>query len=147
MEKEKIKLTAIFDNEIFEKHISPFGRDIYLHDFPDFTEKELVVRDRSRNKEEVLESIYGSGKNIIVKLNSILEKLVFKPYGTHKNLGGLLYHCIDTSINGSNGLFIDIILKGLNEIWIGMDKSLFESPHQIGNEAKTLIDEKIPNEK
>lgn len=141
--KEKIELTAIFDREVFENHSSPFGRNISLHDFPDFTEKELVVRDRSRNQEEVLESIYGSEKNIIVKLYSRLEKLVFKPYGTHKNLGGFLYYCND----GSGGLFIDIILKGLNEIWIGMDKSLFESPHQIGNEAKTLIDEKISNEK
>ena len=143
MEKEKIKLTAIFDSEIFEKHVSPFGRDMSTNDFPDFTDKELVVRDKSKDKEEVLESIYGSEKNIIVKLYSRLGELVFNPYGTHKNLGGFLYYCND----GSEGLFIDIILKGLNEIWIGMDKSLFESPHQIGNEAKTLIDEKISNEK
>lgn len=147
MEKEKIKLTAIFDIEIFEKHVSPFGRDMSTNDFPDFTDKKLVVRDKSRDKEEVLEFILGSGKNVIVKLDSRLGELVFQPYGTHKNLGGLLYYCSDNSISGGKGLFIDIILKGLNEIWIGMDKSLFESPHQIGNEAKTLIDEKISNEK
>lgn len=126
MEKEKIKLTAIYDSDIFENHISPFGRDISPNDFPDFTDKELVVRDKSRNKEEVLKSICGSGKNIVVKLNSRLEKLVFKPYGIHKNLGGFLYCCNDSSINGSKDLFIDIILNGLNEIWIGIDKSLLK---------------------
>lgn len=126
MEKEKIKLTAIFDREIFEKHSNPLVKDISRCDFPDFTDKELVAKDKYKDKEEVLESICGSGKSVVVKLNSRLEKLVFKPYGIHKNLGGFLYCCNDSPINGSKELFIDIILNGLNEIWIGMDKSLFK---------------------
>lgn len=35
MEKEEIKLTAIFDREIFEKHYNPLVRDISRCDFPD----------------------------------------------------------------------------------------------------------------
>lgn len=134
MEKENIELTVIYDRDIFYDHIIPFGRDISPYDFPDLTEKELVVKNN--HKEEVLEPI---GKNIILKLGSKFGKLMFKPYGTHESLGGFLYH------NESNGLFIDIILNGLNEIWIGVDRS---TPLIKSNEgAKTLIDEKISNEK
>jgi hypothetical protein len=140
MEKEKIELSVIYDRDIFCNNIIPFDKDISPCDFPDFTGKELVVKNKC--KEEALKSI---GKNIILKLGSKFGELVFKPYGTHDSLGGFLYHCRDNSINGSNGLFIDIILNGLNEIWIGIDKSTLLIESNEG--AKTLIDEKISNEK
>lgn len=129
MEKEKIELTAIYDssNILLEKHAKPFSKEISPYDFPDFTEKELVVKSKSENgKIEDLEFLSGDGKNIIAKLDFGLGETVFKPYGTHDSLGGLLYYCRDISINGSNGLFICILLNGLNEIWIGIDKLLFE---------------------
>ena len=135
MEKEKIELTVIYDRDIFYDHIIPFGKDS-PYDFPDFTGKELVVKNN--HKEEILESI---GKNIILKLGPKFGELVFKPYGTHESLGGFLYHCRDNSIDDSNGIFIDIILNGLNEIWIGIDKSTLLIESSEG--AKTLIDEKI----
>ena len=140
MEKEKIGLNAVYDRDIFCNHIIPFGKDISPYDFSDFTENEFVIKNKSR--EDVIKSISGSGKNIVVKLDFSLEELVFKPYGTHKNLGGFLYYC-DTSMNNGNGIFICILLNGLNEIWVGVDKSTIQS----NNEAKTLIDEKISNEK
>jgi hypothetical protein len=129
MEKEKIELTAIYDSSsiLSEKYAKPFSKEISPYDFPDFTDKELVVKSKSEDgKIEDLEFLSGDGKNIIAKLDFGLGEAVFKPYGTHDSLGGLLYYCRDISINGSNGLFICILLNGLNEIWIGIDELLFE---------------------
>ena len=131
MEKGKIELTAIFDKNVFDKNTIPFGKDISPYDFPDFTDKELVVKSKSKDgEEELLEFLSGDGKNIVAKLDFGLGESVFKPYGTHESLGGLLYYCRDVSINGSNGLFLCILLNDLNEIWIGVDKIFFEEyPH------------------
>ena len=129
MEKEKIELTAIYDssNILLEKYAKPFGKEISPYDFPDFTDKELVVKSKSEDgKIEYLEFLSGDGKNIIAKLDFGLGEAVFKPYGTHDSLGGFLYYCRDISINGSNGLFICILFNCLNEIWVGIDKLLFE---------------------
>ena len=128
MEKEKIELTAIYDSSLLSgKYAKPFSKEISPYDFPDFTDKELVVKSKSEDgKIEDLEFLSGDGKNIIAKLDFGLGEAVFKPYGTHDSLGGLLYYCRDISINGSNGLFICILLNGLNEIWIGIDKIFFE---------------------
>lgn len=124
----KIKLTAIYEgNALLEKYAKPFGKEISPYDFPDFTDKELVIKSKSENGEdEVLKFLSGDGKNIVAKLDFGLGEAVFKPYGTHDSLGGLLYYCRDISINGSNGLFICILFNGLNEVWIGVDKIFFE---------------------
>ena len=131
MEKEKIELTAICDSSLLsERYAKPFGKEISPYDFPDFTDKELVIKSKSEDGEdgedEALEFLNGDGKNIVAKLDFGLDNVVFKPYGTHESLGGLLYYCRDISINGSNGLFICILLNGLNEIWVGIDKIFFE---------------------
>lgn len=129
MEKDnKIELTAIYKgNVLLEKYAKPFGKEISPYDFPDFTDKELVVKSKSEDgKDEILEFLSVDGKNIVAKLDFGLGEAVFKPYGTHESLGGLLYYCRDISINGSNGLFICILFNCLNEIWIGIDKLFFE---------------------
>nr|DAV98776.1 MAG TPA: hypothetical protein [Bacteriophage sp.] len=128
MEKEKIELNAIYDSSLLsERYAKPFRKEISPYDFPDFTDKELVVKSKSEDGEdEALEFLSGDGKNIVAKLDFGLDEAVFKPYGTHESLGGLLYYCRDISINGSNGLFICILLNGLNEIWVGIDKIFFE---------------------
>jgi len=66
----------------------------------------------------------GDGKNIIVRLDYGLGDAVFKPYGTHENWGGFLYHCEDVSIDGDCGLFI-LIDRRMSEMWIGIDELFF----------------------
>jgi hypothetical protein len=128
MEKEKIELTAIYDSStLSEKYVKPFSKEISPYDFPDFTDKELVVKSKLEDGEdEALEFFSGDGKNIVAKLDFGLGEAVFKPYGTHDSLGGLLYYCRDISINEGNGLFICILLNDLNEVWVGIDKIFFE---------------------
>ena len=118
--KNIIKLTVNFNSRIQERFVQGFDEEISIDNFPDLTDKIFIDKGVTNDRNNELKFLKGDEKNIIAKLDYGLGDAVFKPYGTHKNWGGFLYHCKDVSINGNNGLFI-LISRRLSEMWIGIE--------------------------
>lgn len=122
--REIIKLAVNFNSSIPERFGQRFNEKISIDDFPDLTGKAFIDKGVFNNKNNELEFLKGDGKNIIARLDYGLGDAVFKPYGTHENWGGFLYHCEDVSIDGDCGLFI-LIDRRMSEMWIGINELFF----------------------
>ena len=119
-----IELAVNFNSSIPERFGQKFNEKISIDDFPDLTNVVFVDKGVANNKDNELEFLKGDGKNIIARLDYGLGDAVFKPYGTHENWGGFLYHCEDVSIDGDCGLFI-LIDRRMSEMWIGINELFF----------------------
>ena len=123
-EREILELAVNFNSSIPERFNQKFNEKISIEDFPDLTDKVFIDRGVANNKNNELGFLKGDGKNIIASLDYGLGDAVFKPYGTHENWGGFLYHCEDVSIDGDCGLFI-LIDRRMSEMWIGINELFF----------------------
>lgn len=121
-----LELAVNFNSSIPERFGQRFNEKISIDDFPDLTNKVFIDRGVADNKDDELMFLKGDGKNIIVRLDYGLGDAVFKPYGTHENWGGFLYHCEDVSIDGDCGLFI-LIDRRMSEMWIGINELFFRN--------------------
>lgn len=119
-----IGLAVNFNSSIPERFGQRFDEEISIDDFPDLMDKVFIDKGVANNKSNELEFLKGDGKNIIARLDYGLGDAVFKPYGTHENWGGFLYHCEDVSIDGDCGLFI-LIDRRMSEMWIGINELFF----------------------
>jgi hypothetical protein len=119
-----LELAVNFNSRIPERFGQRFNEKISIEDFPDLTDKVFIDRGVANNKNNELGFLKGDGKNIIASLDYGLGDAIFKPYGTHENWGGFLYHCEDVSIDGDCGLFI-LIDRRMSEMWIGIDELFF----------------------
>lgn len=119
-----IELAVNFNSSTPERFCQKFNENISIDDFPDLTDKVFIDKGVADNKDDKLMFLKGDGKNIIVRLDYGLGDAVFKPYGTHENWGGFLYHCEDVSIDGDCGLFI-LINRRMSEMWIGINELFF----------------------
>lgn len=122
--REIIRLAVNFNSSIPERFGQKFNEKISIDDFPDLTNKVFIDKGVADNKDDELMFLKGDGKNIIASLDYGLGDAVFKPYGTHENWGGFLYHCEDVSIDGDCGLFI-LIDRHMSEMWIGINELFF----------------------
>lgn len=123
-ERETVELAVNFNSSIPERFNQKFNEKISIDDFPDLTNKVFIDRGVANNKNNELGFLKGDGKNIIASLDYGLGDAVFKPYGTHENWGGFLYHCEDVSIDGDCDLFI-LIDRRMSEMWIGINELFF----------------------
>lgn len=125
-DRETIELAVNFNSSIPERFNQKFNEKISIDNFPDLTGKVFIDKGVADNKDDELMFLKGDGKNIIVRLDYELGDAVFKPYGTHENWGGFLYHCEDVSIDGDCGLFI-LIDRRMSEMWIGINELFFRN--------------------
>ena len=121
-----LELAVNFNSSIPERFGQRFNEKISIDDFPDLTNKVFIDKGVADNKDDELMFLKGDGKNIIASLDYGLGDAVFKPYGTHENWGGFLYHCEDVSIDGDCGLFI-LIDRRMSEMWIGINELFFRN--------------------
>ena len=125
-EGDVLELAVNFNSSIPERFGQRFNEKISIDDFPDLTDKVFIDKGVADNKDDELMFLKGDGKNIIVRLDYGLGDAVFKPYGTHENWGGFLYHCEDVSIDRDCGLFI-LIDRRMSEMWIGINELFFRN--------------------